>query len=234
MPSEPVPSTLSSYERPSVAVDVALLTVVAGEEGLGIVVVRRGGSHDAAGWCLPGTFLHEGERLADAVRRVLHDKAGLSGIAPRQLQVFDDPQRDPRGWVLSVAHRDTVRADELDRRSPTDHEVAVVRITGDGDAVRAVLPDGQRALPYDHEAILVSAVTDLRRRYEAEPDPARLLAEPFTLRQLRRVHAAVAGHEPQKDTFRRRMEPFLLATGRMAQGTTGRPAELFQRRPPRS
>jgi len=48
--------------------------------------------------------LHEGERLADAVTRSLTQKAGVTGGHPAQLAVFDDPHRDERGWVLSVAH----------------------------------------------------------------------------------------------------------------------------------
>lgn len=232
MTSPPTRSDLSQYVQPSVAVDVALLTVVPGDAPhLGVVLVRRGPDRDGPGWCLPGTFMHEGERLADAVRRVLREKAGLSGVEPRQLHVFDDPARDPRGWVLSVAHLDTLRADALDERTATEHEVTVGRVVRDGASVRADLPDGQRALPYDHAAILERAADDLRRRYLGAPDPAGLLAEPFTLRQLLLVHAAVEGREPQKDTFRRRVEPDVVATGQVSRGATGRPAELFRRRP---
>ena len=101
--------TLADYPRPSVAVDTALLTLDPDLE-LVVLQVRR---PNGAGWALPGTFLHEGERLADAVDRSLRVKAGVRGLHPRQLHVFDDPNRDDRGWVLSVAHVDVVRADRL-------------------------------------------------------------------------------------------------------------------------
>jgi hypothetical protein len=39
-----------------------------------------------------------------AVTRSLTQKAGVTGSHPTQLAVFDDPPRDERGWVLSVAH----------------------------------------------------------------------------------------------------------------------------------
>src|SRR3954451_19201338 len=96
---------LTDYPRPSVAVDTAVLTVQGDQ--LKVLVV----AHDKAPgfeWALPGTFLHEREQLADAVLRSLVDKAHISGRLPRQLYVFDDPARDPRGWVLSVAHVDMV------------------------------------------------------------------------------------------------------------------------------
>ena len=36
-----------------------------------------------------------------------------TGLNPRQLHVFDAPDRDDRGWVLSVAHCDVVPVDRL-------------------------------------------------------------------------------------------------------------------------
>ena len=64
--------TLADYPRPSVAVDTAVLTLDE-QDGLVVLEVRR---TNGAGWGLPGTFLHEGETLADAVRRALDVKAG--------------------------------------------------------------------------------------------------------------------------------------------------------------
>ena len=119
--------TLEDYPRPSVAVDTALLTPDP-DEGLLVLEVKR---ESMSGWRLPGTFLWEGERLAEAVRRSLRTKAGVEGVAPHQLRVFDDPNRDDRGWVLSVAHWavvpperlvsrfvDTTRLVSIDRRAP--------------------------------------------------------------------------------------------------------------------
>src|ERR1700685_2285249 len=107
--------SLADYPRPSVAVDAALLTVMPGEACLSVLQVHRaeGADGDPAGWGLPGTFLHEGERLIDAVQRCLREKAGVEGTRPRQLHVFDKPDRDERGWVLSVAHMDVVRPERL-------------------------------------------------------------------------------------------------------------------------
>lgn len=97
---------LTDYPRPSVAVDTAVLTALDGE--LAVLLSSAGGE-----WTLPGTFLHEGERLADAVLRSLRAKVGVSGLRPKQLHVFDAPARDDRGWVLSVAHLDVVPWDLL-------------------------------------------------------------------------------------------------------------------------
>jgi ADP-ribose pyrophosphatase YjhB (NUDIX family) len=208
--------TLADYPRPSVAVDAALLTVMPGGDCLSVLQVHRaeGANGEPAGWGLPGTFLHEDELLLDAVQRCLRDKAGVEGTRPRQLHVFDKPDRDDRGWVLSVAHMDVVRPERLDGRI-------------DGHT-RIVPTDDPGILPYDHTEIIQRAVATVRASYELAPDPERLIPGPFTILELRVLHEAVVGRKFQRDTFRRLMEPQLTGTGRMTSGARGRPAELFR------
>jgi ADP-ribose pyrophosphatase YjhB (NUDIX family) len=202
-----------------VAVDTALVTLDMAGSDLLVLQVRR---NDDSGWALPGTFLHPGERLADAVDRSLRMKSGVHGLRPRQLHVFDDPDRDDRGWVLSVAHLAVVGADRLASRFP--------------DRTRLMPTSRPGRLPHDHAGIIARAVDDMRPRYAAVPDPDGLLGSEFTLRDLRMAHDAVAGGPLQRDRFRRIMEPQLEPTGEVVTGTRGRPAETFRRmsdiRPP--
>ncbi|CKH17751.1 NUDIX domain-containing protein [Mycolicibacterium smegmatis] len=204
--------SLEKYPRPSVAVDAAVLTVDP-ETGLTVLQVRRAGG---PGWALPGTFLHQGETLAEAVNRALSTKANVQGLRPRQLHVFDDPHRDNRGWVLSVAHVAVVPPDQLVDRFPQSTRLMPVHTPG--------------RLIYDHADIIALAVADVRARYDSSPDPDHLLGDEFTLRDLRLIHEAVAGHALQRDTFRRAMEPHLISTGDTVSRGRGRPAELFRRR----
>ncbi|MBI1377791.1 MAG: NUDIX domain-containing protein [Frankiales bacterium] len=205
---------LTDFPRPSVAVDTAVLTVAPGDV-LSVLLVRRPAGMRPA-WALPGTFLHEGERLADAVRRSLRDKAGVTGLSPQQLVVLDDPHRDARGWVLSVAHLET---------SPYE---SLAPQLSDGDDVRLAPVDSLPRLAFDHAEVVRRAVDALRDQYAEHPDPRRLVPEPFSLAQLRRVHEAVAGRELQRDTFRRLMEPQLRPTGERTAGEVGRPARMFR------
>ncbi|AEI12859.1 NUDIX hydrolase [Cellulomonas gilvus] len=210
--------SLEDYPRPSLAVDTAVLTIK--DRALCVLLVRAVDVDDATAWRLPGTFLHPGETLADAVTRSLRDKAGVTGLHPEQLHVFDDPSRDDRGWVLSVAHLEVVRADRI----PATAENRLVSASE--------VPD----LPFDHRDIIDFAVEALRRRYESTPDPSDLVdpAEPdgsFTLRELRQTHEAVAGRPLPPDTFRRTMQGSLVDTGRLSLGRRGKPATLFRRLP---
>lgn len=215
MPRKAGPKGLEDFPRPSVAVDTAVLTVPGGRDPrLSVLLVRREGTHRHGQWLLPGTFIHPGETLADAVLRSLRDKAHVSGLRPRQLHVFDDPSRDDRGWVLSVAHVDIVPPERLAAALDSGCTLAPV--------------DDVQGLAFDHDEIVRMATEDLRSRYREHPDPDRLLPEPFTLLQLQRLHTAVAGRKMVKDTFRRNMQPYLVETGEVAEGTVGKPARLWR------
>lgn len=222
---------LKRFPRPSVAVDVAVLTVF--DADLRVVLWRRTGHTHPGEWALPGSFLRSRERLARAVQRTLADKCGIRGLSPIQLMVMDDPDRDDRGWVLSVAYLEVVDAAALaTRTSSGDVHLARVRRGDVGGRGRSTLelPDGQRALPFDHEQIVRHAISTLRARYRQLPDPSGLLGPEFTMRQLRELHETVAGVALQKDTFRRAMLPDLDQLGTMAPREVGRPARLFRRR----
>lgn len=200
--------TLEDYPRPSVAVDTAVLTVHEGR--LCVLLVDA-----ASGAALPGTFLHPGETLRDAALRALREKAGVAGLAPRQLHVFDAPDRDDRGWVLSVAHVDAVRAESIPLT----------------DGSRLIPVDDLPPLTFDHAAIVAHAARALRDAYRVAPDPWRLLPDAeagFTIRDLRLLHEAVLGSSLVADTFRRAMLEQLVATGDLRRGARGKPAELFR------
>ena len=193
---------LTDYPRPSVAVDTAVLTVKDG--GLCIALVQN-----QTGWRLPGTFVHERETLAEAVLRSLRDKAHIEGLRPRQLHVFDAPDRDNRGWVMSVAHLVVV----------PEASVAHVNLTPVAEVQGVV---------YDHRQIIEMAVDTLRTSYRAFADPERLLGPEFTLLELLRLHSAIAGERLGKDTFRRHMLGQLVETDAHQQGVVGKPAKVFR------
>lgn len=202
--------TLEEYPRPSVAVDTAVLTVA--EDRLQVVLTDS--DRDLR---LPGTFLHRGEVLVAAAERALKTKVGVEGIEPVQLHVFDRPDRDDRGWVLSVAHVAAVSADRL---APS----ADLRLTPIDEIARL-------RLKYDHAEIVGLAVEWLRSRYRDDADPEHLLPDEFTLLELEHLHETVAGIPLTVDGFRRRMvrNGRVVETGRTSVGTIGKPARFFRR-----
>ena len=104
------------------------------------------------------------------------------------------------------------------------------RLAIDEQIARLVSVTDVPPLPYGHGEIIDLAVATLRADYALRPDPAGLLPEPFTLRDLQLLHEGVVGSAFPRDTFRRAMEPLLRATGETVQGVVGKPARLFARR----
>ncbi len=220
---------LRDYPQPTVAVDVAVLTVPSPlneQSQLHLLLHRRADGFAEGNWALPATAVHKRERLAKAAERALKFKAGVSGVTPTQLEVFDDPDRDARGWVMSVAHVALVPYEPLAAAVGLRPDVTLVPV----EEGLALLPDRQRRLPFDHERIVELATEWAARQYAATTDPFGLLAAPFTLTQLRQLHQAIEGRPWQKDVFRRRVYGSLQTVGASTVVTTGRPAALLQRR----
>lgn len=100
----------SDYERPSLAVDMTVFTMITKkaedyrklpEKEFSILLIKRGEYPYLGYWALPGGFVRKGETLEDTAYRELHEEAGVTDIYLSQLQSFSDPNRDPRGWIIS-------------------------------------------------------------------------------------------------------------------------------------
>ena len=222
---------LAKFRGPHLAVDIALLTVAEREDGsktLAALAHRRQTGLAQGEWALVGRMVRERESLADAAKVALNEKCGIKGLKVKQLFVSDEPARDSRGWVMSVAHLATMSWEELNPLIEADKNLDLVFIEVSGPR-RYVLPDQQRVLPFEHDLILDEAVKVLKMRYETRPDPDNFLPPEFTVFQLREVHEVVLGRKLDKDLFRRKMNRHLKSTGNLSSGSVGKPAELFKR-----
>jgi len=223
------------YERPSVAVDVVVLTV--GQGQLRCLLVRRAEPPQQGGWALPGGFAGFGEGLDQAAARVLEIKSGLRGAYLEQLYTFGDPGRDPRTRVITVAYIALVDAGRLADVPGEHHHDDVVVASLDvawpgerGGPVTARADGDVLPLAFDHADILGAAVKRLRGKLGYAPVGYELLPRSFTLRQLQDIHRAILGRALNKDSFRRRMLAggHLRATGQREADVAYRPAELYR------
>ena len=225
----------SLYARPSVAVDVVLLTVTEGQ--VRTLLLRRSTQPAKDRWSLPGGFVGIDESLDAAAARVLAGKAGLDGVFTEQLYTFGDPGRDPRTRVIAVVYYALVEPERLrlavESRADRRLALAAVEVEANGRAlaVRAVGEDGaELPLAFDHERILAAAVERIRGKLDYAPIGFELLPERFTLLELRRVHEAILGRPLNKDSFRRKVidRGLVEPTGQRATGLGHRPAELYR------
>lgn len=218
------------YPKPSVAVDVVVLTVEA--EALKVLLLRRDEHPFRGEHALPGGFLRLEESPGDAARRVLQEKAGLVPDYIEQLYTFGAPDRDPRTRVLSIAHLVIIQPDRLADLHP-DVVVAEVDVPWEGETggpAGAFLGREPLALAFDHADILGLAVLRIRGKLFWTRVGFAFLPERFTLNQVRLLYEVLLGRRLNKDSFRRRIlaSQDLVATGERQQDVGHRPAELYR------
>jgi 8-oxo-dGTP diphosphatase len=138
------------YPRPALTVDVVIATREARPR---VLLIRRKKDPFAGSWALPGGFVDENERLADAARRELAEETGVTAADLEQLYTAGDPGRDPRGWVVSVAY--------LAQVDPA----AVKPVAADDASEVGWFPlDELPPLAFDHGMLLARARTRLADR----------------------------------------------------------------------
>jgi 8-oxo-dGTP diphosphatase len=118
-----------------------------------VLLVQRAYPPFAGEWALPGGFVEEGERVADAAPRELAEETGLKLTSLRLLGIYDTPGRDPRGWTVSITYFATV---------PPEPPLTA---GDDAQQARWFPADKLPKLAFDHAAILGEALA----RRAAEP-----------------------------------------------------------------
>ena len=224
----------AAYERPSVTVDLALLSVLDG--ALHVLLMRRTQPPAEGKWALPGGFVRVDESLDEAARRILHEKAHIASAFLEQLYTFGAVERDPRMRIITVAYYALLPAARFERALRESDELALAKVAtawkGEtGGRAEAIAADGARlSLAFDHADILGLAVKRLRGKLDYSQVGFELLPTQFTLRALQDVHEAILGVRFNKPAFRRRMldKGVLEPTGLREQGVTFRPAELYR------
>ncbi|MBA3944710.1 MAG: NUDIX hydrolase [Herpetosiphonaceae bacterium] len=221
------------YERPSVTVDVVILTLI--NEALHVLLLQRRHWPYAGQWAIPGGFVGIDESLEDAAQRELQEETGIQAVYLEQLYTFGSPQRDPRTRVISVAYFALVRADRH-QPSTSDEATAVRWFPIDQ------LPE---PLAFDHRVIVQAAVNRLRSKLEYTTLAFQLLPEEFTLAELYETYGQLFGDRRRGDdgaagewagldkrNFYRKITDagILHDTGRFREGR-GRPAKLYTFRP---
>jgi len=222
----------NAFERPSVAVDVAVLTAESGT--LHAVVTRRRVHPFKDHWALPGAFVGMQESLREAAQRALQEKTGITDVWLEQLFTFGNPQRDPRTRVISITYYALVDAARLRCMFNRGSELAPLDVVWAGETGGAVsLLDAEgtpREIAFDHADILGLVVKRIRGKLNYSAIGFQLLPAAFTLRRLQEVHETVLGRTVNKDSFRRRMlaSGDLEATGDREGDVGHRPAELYR------
>lgn len=205
------------YDRPSVAVDVVILTIL--DRALRVLLIRRRQWPYEDHWAFPGGFVMMDESLDEAAARELREETGVTDLWLQQLHTFGDPGRDPRTRVISVAYLAVVAAERVAPCAGSD--AADVRWWPVG-----CLPE---MLAFDHDLILAHALAELRSRSKGTAVAFELLPDEFTWAELVNAFQVILGDELDEATLQGEVEAVIEATGR-CRVICGRPTELYRYR----
>jgi 8-oxo-dGTP diphosphatase len=206
-----------TFPRPLSTIDVVMFTLI--KNRLHVLLPVRDNNPCKGLRALVGGVIHINEDLDThgAARRVALQKIGIDVSHMEQLAVFSGPDRDPRGWSLSIAYLAMVRSDALapallEDFFPVD-----------------MLPE---QLAFDHKMIVQAGTARMRNKASYSTLPLFLMDKEFTMFDLQQVYEALMGQEINKDSFRRKIQDLEIIepTGKMSDPkvTKTRPAELFR------
>jgi 8-oxo-dGTP diphosphatase len=214
----------AGYEAPvGLAADPVVFTLVDGD--LSVLLARRLEEPQRGTFALPGGFVGAAESPRETAERKLREKTGVGSVHLEQLRTYARPDRDPRGWLPSIAYVALVPPESLPEQGPSGREASWHRID--------TLPQ----LALDHATIVDDGLWRLRARLADKAWFVRvaggLLTEPFTLGQAQRLYEALRGEPVDAANFRRDAlaTGLLEDTGKLHSEGVGRPGKLYRRRP---
>lgn len=236
------------YPLPAVTVDMVIFTLSKRGE-LNVLLIERGDEPFEGCHALPGGFIEvgvgyvpegdQGESGRAAAERELEEETGLraerDGVFMEQLYTFAEPDRDPRGRVISIAHYALVAPDVAPRVRPRGGDDTVAAGWFPIIGSHAYDEDNPVVLAFDHEKILAMALERIRGKIDYDPRIARgLLPAEFTQKEFRRVHEIVKGETYDASNFSKRFRRMVEDGRFVAVGAekelrgAGRPPKLYR------
>jgi 8-oxo-dGTP diphosphatase len=206
-----------SYQNPSLAVDLVVFGY--SKQTLSVLLLNRKEEPFKDRWTLPGAFLQMEERFKETCSRVLKTKLGMDDVYLEQLYSFDEPDRDPRGRAISVAHYALV--------NPARIAIAAGSMANDASWFNInELP----ALGFDHDIIFQQALQRLRSKITYFPVGFELLDDLFTMPELHELYECILDTVIDRRNFRRKIldSEYIINTGKKREGSQNRHPDLYK------
>ena len=206
----------NGFAKHAIAVDVVLFTIQGGT--LKVLLVKRQRPPYRGAWALPGGIVGPEESVDDAALRELQEETNISRIYLEQLYTFGEPNRDPRGRVITVSYYALVNWQQFQLKARQRVSEA------DWFAVKR-LPE----LAFDHRRIVDYALERLRNKLNYTTIGFQLLPKEFTLTELQGAYEVILGQRLDKRNFRRKMLQLNILEGTKEFKVNGRqrPARLY-------
>ncbi|HMK47214.1 MAG TPA: NUDIX hydrolase [Methanocella sp.] len=110
-----------------------------------ILFVRRGHEPFKGRLALPGGFVEANETVEEAITREVREETGLETKIIQLLGVYSDPNRDPRGPMVSICYLLRAAGGTLSAAS-------------DAVGIELISPDQVPELAFDHNKMVADAL----------------------------------------------------------------------------
>ncbi|MBW7458020.1 NUDIX domain-containing protein [Paenibacillus sepulcri] len=196
----------SRYRTPDGApTDIVIFTIVSTERGtlkkslpkrdLQVLLIQRKIWPYEGAWALPGGFTLDTETVYDCARRELKEETGVDDVHIEYFNVYSEPGRDPRGWIISHAFLALVNERVLQRRRASV-DAADVQLFPVEEALKM-------DLAFDHRQILEDALGEIRQQMLTTTIARELLPEEFTISELYQVIQTVVPEFQEQNFIRK-------------------------------
>jgi 8-oxo-dGTP diphosphatase len=174
--------------------DIAVFTITSESNGeykppikkLKIMLIKRseqdheGNPNSEAGkWALPGGFVRPNETAFQAAERKLSEETRVDGLRIKHFGVYDYPDRDKRGWIISNAHYVIANEAALKKRQTT-YDASDIQLFTMEEAF-------ELNLAFDHKTIMDDAMWFIKKDMALTTLAKHFLPEEFVLSELQGV-----------------------------------------------
>ncbi len=104
---------MANYKIPSVTADIFIF-----DEDFNFILIKRKNDPFKDFWALPGGFVEYGESVETAAIREAKEETSIDVELKDLVNVYSDPDRDPRGHTITVAF--TAKGDFGKRKADDD------------------------------------------------------------------------------------------------------------------
>lgn len=234
-----------SQNMPSVTVDNVLFCYNKEQDELKVLLINRKTHPYRGSWALPGGFVRQNEATAQSCIRETKEETNVT-ITPEhveQLHTFSTPNRDPRGWVITVSYLAFIGEEPLVAGNQTN-EASWFNIEKNGESLvltnnldAQIVLDlnsgeslGEDSLAFDHTAIILKAFNRVKHKMYHEPNVLRVLGKDYTITEARKVYAKFLGvnyRDIDHSNFKKSMMPYFNEIGERSTGV-GRPSKIYE------
>ncbi len=159
---------ITSFDRPSVASDIVLLSLDRYDDpnnikslnihGLQLLLIKRANHPFKGKWALPGGFCRPTESVYETAKRELFEETNVSNAYLQLTSVHSEKDRDPRGWIISNAWLGLIDRYKCNLRADTDAWEAAWFTIKSFESI--ITNSNMNSTEYTHKLVLVNNDTN--------------------------------------------------------------------------